>query len=87
MTDHEFDQETPAEKAAEEASNAVVRAMNDLPILARLEFVKNIIFDRGGSRGQDTQEEVLIIAADVLGGVIEDLKANHTVAQLRSPQP
>lgn len=69
------------------ASEAVVAAMNTLPILARLEFVKNIIFDRGGSRSSDPQEEVLIIATEVLDGVIEVLKKNQTVAQLGTPKP
>lgn len=87
MTSSGLNQKTPEEEAAEDTSEAVVRAMNDLPILARLEFVKNIIFDRGGSRGQDPQEEALIIAADVLGGIIKVLRANPAAAQLRSPEP
>jgi hypothetical protein len=69
------------------ASEAVVAAMNTLPILARLEFVKNIIFDRGGSRDSDPQEEMLIIATEVLEGVIDILKKNQTVAQLETPRP
>lgn len=56
------------------ASKAVVNAMNGLPLLARLEFVKNIIFDRGGSRDSAPQDEALIVANDVLRDVIELVK-------------
>jgi hypothetical protein len=69
-------------------SKAIVKAMDDLPILARLQFVKNIIFDRAANLDIPEQcEEVLIIAHNVLNGVVEVLEANPTSAQLRSPEP
>jgi hypothetical protein len=55
-------------------SKAIVNAMNGLPVLARLEFVKNIIFDRGGSRDSAPQDEALIVANDVLRDIIELVK-------------
>ena len=77
-----------SETREEELSTRVSRAMDDLPILARVEFVKNIIFDRGGSRDSYPHDETLVIATDVLDGVVEILRKNRVVAQFRGdPEP
>ena len=65
---------------------AVSSAFDDLPILARLQFVRNIILDRGGSRGIDPQDFVLITAADVLTGAIKVLTKHPIAAQLSTPE-
>jgi hypothetical protein len=53
---------------------SVVRTVDDLPLFARLEFVKNIIFDHGGSRGSLPEDPMLIIATDVIEDVVKTLK-------------
>jgi hypothetical protein len=67
--------------------NAVKDAMDDLPILSRLEFVKNLIFDKGGNRAGVPQDTVLVTACDVLDGVIDVLKKHPRAARLREPEP
>jgi hypothetical protein len=62
-------------------------ATDDLPILSRVEFAKNLIFDHGGDRNNLPQDPILITAVEVLSGVIQVLRANPTAASLRSPEP
>jgi len=64
---------------------STVIAMNDLTILARLEFVKNIIFDKGGDKNGLPNDNELILANDVLDDVIEVLKKYPRAARLRNP--
>ena len=81
MTDDHFEENC----SADEISKDIVHALNDLPILARLEFVKNIIFDRGGSRDVAPRDEMLVIATEVLRDVINVLRDHPTAAQLHKP--
>ncbi len=62
---------------------ATVSALDSLPILARLEFVKNLIFDRGGDKHCHSKDLVLVAAATVLDGVITVLKKHPDSAGLR----
>jgi len=74
-------------KATPKLLMATVDALNDLPILARLEFVKNVIFGSGGNKDGLPQNPVLILAHDVLSDIIEVLKKHPTAAGLRTPEP
>ena len=65
---------------------SVTLALDDLPILARLEFARNLVFGRGGDRNSDP-DPLLVIATDVLNDVIEVLKNNAAAANLRRPVP
>jgi len=65
----------------------VVDAMNDLTILARLEFAKNIVFGNGGNKGGYPQNPALILAHDVLSDVIDVLKKHPKAGGLRTPEP
>jgi hypothetical protein len=71
----------------EATSREVVDAMCDLPILARLEFVRNIVFSRGGTRGNSFEDEGMIIASDVLRDVIKVLQQDKRAAELRHFEP
>jgi hypothetical protein len=66
---------------------ATINAMNDLPVIARLEFVRNIIFDRGGDKHSIPQDSALITAKEVLDGVIKALRNNPTLSRLNAPEP
>jgi hypothetical protein len=57
----------------DQVMNAVVRAMNDLPILQRLEFVRNTIFDAGGDRSGLPRNPGLVVATEVLSEVMNAL--------------
>jgi hypothetical protein len=61
-------------KASDSAIEATISAMDSLPVVARLEFVKNLIFDRGGSKDSAPQDPGLVIASEVLRGVIGVLR-------------
>jgi hypothetical protein len=65
----------------------VARAMDNLPILARLEFAANLVFDAGGIKDTNITVPELVIAHDVIKDVIKILEANPTAAQLRTPTP
>jgi hypothetical protein len=69
-----------------ETARMVTLALGDLPILARLEFARNMIFGRGGDK-HSTPDPVLVVATDVLSGVIEVLKKHPAAANLRTPAP
>jgi hypothetical protein len=68
-------------------TKSVVRALDDLPLLARLEFVRNIILNRGGDEASTPQDSVLVTATKVLNGTIEILRAHPQAAGLRTPEP
>jgi hypothetical protein len=55
-------------------SQSVVRALDDLPVLERLKFVKNLIFDHGGAKESVPQDPVLVVATEVLSEVIVELE-------------
>lgn len=65
----------------------VTRAMNNLPIISRLEFAKNLIADHGGERDLLPQDAVLVAAAEILGEVIEVLRQHPRLARLRGNNP
>jgi hypothetical protein len=62
-------------------------AMDELPIIARLEFVKNIVTQNGGDKNDETYKPALALAGDVLMGVIDVLRAHKSAGQLRTPEP
>jgi hypothetical protein len=64
----------------------VINALSDLPILARLEFAQNLLFSNGGNKEALRPNAELIIAFDVLGGVIDVLEKHPSPAQLRTPE-
>lgn len=64
-------------------SKSVVGAMDDLPILERLQFAKNLIFDKGGDGASVPQDPTLVVATEVITGVIQVLKAHPRAAKLR----
>jgi hypothetical protein len=74
-------------QAEEKLIDATVSALNDLPILARLEFAKNMVFHVGGDKNGLPQDLVLIAVHDVLDDIAEVLKKHPAAAQLRSPEP
>ena len=53
---------------------SIVHAMDDLPVLARLHIVKNLIFDRGGDQASVPQDTVLITATNILTAVMTELE-------------
>jgi hypothetical protein len=64
----------------------IVFAFDDLPIQARLEFVRNLLLNHGGERRSAPCDPVLVVAAEVLRGVVRVLKDHPKVAQLRGPK-
>jgi len=75
------------EEMMEKAAMEVVRSMNDLPIIARIQFARNVLLDRGGNRGADADvkyDPLLQVAAEVLAGVKEVLRQNPQAAVLGS---
>lgn len=66
---------------------ATISAINNLPVLERLEFAKNIIFDNGGDKHSIPQDAALITANEVLDGVIKELRSKPTPPRLKAPEP
>lgn len=86
MSQDEPDVEQPAE--VHQLMRDVRTAMNDLPIIARLQFAANLVFDAGGIRGSDTTVPELVIAYDVLSDVINVLERHPDAVGLkRTPFP
>jgi hypothetical protein len=65
----------------------VSEAMTDLPILTRLKFVKSIMFNRDGNMEMLPIDPVAAIATEVLRGVIDFLKQNEKLTNLKTPEP
>jgi hypothetical protein len=78
--------EEEIEKALLKTAKTVTLACDDLPILARLEFARNLVFGRGGDKDSNP-DPVLLVATGVLTGVIEVLKKHSSAANLRRPEP
>jgi hypothetical protein len=76
------EQKTEEEKIVHE----VTSALNDLPILARLEFAKNLLMGNGGDRHSLPQLPGLVIAHEVVTDVIRVLEKHTAAAQLRTPK-
>ena len=64
-----------------------VEAFDNLPILTRLEFVRNLLVINGGEFGSIPQDPVMVMAGEIVKGVIEVLAARPRTAKLRSPEP
>lgn len=65
----------------------IASACEDLPILARLEFAKNLICNKIGELGDPSFDPCLGTAEELLSGVIKVLRTVPRVAELRLPQP
>jgi hypothetical protein len=60
-------------------------SFHDLPILARVQFVKNLLLFNRGDKESNPQDPAMILATEVLTGVIEVLESRPRVAKLRGP--
>ena len=65
----------------------VTFALNDLPILARLQFAANLILGNGGMKDTVDQVPALIVAHEVISDVIKVLEKHPLVAELHTPKP
>jgi hypothetical protein len=63
----------------------LVAAFDDLPILARLEFVSNVISNRVGDARVPSHDKSLATAGGVLDGAIRILRTVAAVDDLRGP--
>jgi hypothetical protein len=68
-----------------ETLKATVYALNNLPILTRLEFAANLVFDRGGDRSGLPVDWHAVLLNDILRGVIGVLKTHPEAAGLERP--
>lgn len=68
-----------------ETLKSTVYALSDLPILTRLEFAANLVFDRGGDRSSEPRDWHAVLLNDVLRGVIGILKTHPEAAALERP--
>ncbi len=64
----------------------LVLGFEDLPVLARLEYARNLVCTRAGDPNDNTLDPLLTIAADMLADVIKVLRTVPRVAQLRTPE-
>jgi hypothetical protein len=80
MSIDNWDEVSPQTKALIKAHAA---AMDDLPIIERLRFVKNLVCDRRGETGDTETDAILRMVEGIVDGVIEVLKKNPRAAQLR----
>lgn len=71
----------------DDLTTATTRAMANMPVLARLEFVKYLIFNRGGDKHSAPHHPVMVTAHEVLDGVIKEIKTSPETACLRTPEP
>jgi hypothetical protein len=62
---------------------AVVLALDDQPLMVRLEFVRNMIAASGGEKGSTQQDPNLVVASEVLKATIEILGTYPKVAMAR----
>jgi hypothetical protein len=78
---------TPEEIDAGSLRQTVIDAFDRLPIRARLEFVRDLLLNNGGEKESDPSDSRLVIAAEVIKGVIEVLEKRPRTANLRHPTP
>lgn len=69
----------------ERSIQSLALAFDDLPILARLEFISNLLCDRAGERGKPTRDKALAVADQVMDEVIRVLRTVPMVDDLRGP--
>lgn len=89
--------DTPSKLSALEISGAeeefvqnVSKALSDMTIKARLEFVSNMLSSNGGDRSIIPQDARSILLVEIIDSVIEVLKHHPTAAGLRhaeAPEP
>jgi hypothetical protein len=60
----------------------IVSAVDDLPILARLQFAGNLVHDNGGMRNTFEQNPMLIAAVEIIAGVRHLLETYPETANL-----
>jgi hypothetical protein len=63
----------------------LIQSFDDLPILARLEFVSNLICKKLGDSDDPSRDKALAVADGVLNEVIRVLKTVPNIADLRGP--
>jgi hypothetical protein len=69
----------------EKAIQILALAFDDLPILARLEFISNVICTRAGESGNRSRDKALAVADQVLDEVIRVLRTVPNLDELRGP--
>ena len=62
-------------------------ALNELPIVERLQFVAQMILLSGGVQGSIATVPSLVLAHEALNNVIGIIKKHPKVAQLRGAEP
>jgi hypothetical protein len=72
---------------AEVPVREVARAIDDLPILARLEMARNLLVVNGGSKDALELKPALVLVHDIICDVIRVLDKRPRVAKLRTPNP
>jgi hypothetical protein len=73
--------------ASLEITAQVIRALDDLPILARLQFARNLIHANGGDKHSLPQHSELVIVLGVIDDVIDVLEKRPPAAKLRTTAP
>jgi hypothetical protein len=72
--------------SADDITLATVDAMNELPILSRLKFAESLLVGRFGARDSSPRDMVVVMANEVIRGVIDVLEKYPRAAKLRDPQ-
>ena len=65
----------------------ILHGFEDVPILARLEFVKNLVVGNGGDNLSRPSNPSMVLSAEILREVIDVLKTYPKAAGLRAPKP
>jgi hypothetical protein len=70
-------------------ASSIASAFDDLPVVARLRFVKNLIFDHGGDKISVPKDSKLVLSVEILTSVIDDLEKGPVGSRLpvRRPMP
>jgi hypothetical protein len=84
MTKDDEQQNNAEREAMDNFSKEVVVALNNLPILTRLEFAKNLLDAKGGHKDAIDPNHQLIVVSDVLSEVIRVLEKHPSAAGLRT---
>lgn len=64
----------------------VINAINDLPILERLEIARNLLLRSGGSKDALEPNAVMVFVHDLIHDVIKVLDKHPRAAKLRTPE-
>jgi hypothetical protein len=70
-----------------QVARELMLGFENLPILERLEFAKNLLLSRGGDPDSVPVDPLLVAVSDVVIGVIEVLRAHPDAGRLRIPEP